>query len=57
MRAAETVGWPTRGDDRGKKIDGRKHHTDVDPQRLLLVVLVAPANRQDRDAEQRYPMR
>lgn len=48
VRAAETVGQPTRGYDGGKKINGRKRHIAVDTMGLLLVVLVTAANQQDR---------
>lgn len=50
VRAAETVGKPTRGYDGAKKLDGRKRHIAVDTMGLLLVVLVTAANRQDRPA-------
>lgn len=50
VKAAETVGKPSRGYDGGKKIDGRKRHIAVDTQGLLLVVLVTAANLQDRAA-------
>jgi transposase len=50
VKAAETVGRPSRGYDGGKKIDGRKRHIAVDTQGLLLVVLVTAANLQDRTA-------
>jgi len=42
------MGGPT-GYDAGKKIKGRKRHIVVDTLGLLLVVLVHPANLQDRD--------
>lgn len=42
------VGGP-RGYDAGKKINGRKRHIVVDVLGLILVVLVHPANIQDRD--------
>ncbi len=48
VRAAETVGKPTRGYDGGKKVDGRKRHIAVDTLGLLLVVMVTAANSQDR---------
>jgi putative transposase len=38
-----------RGYDAGKKINGRKRHILVDTMGLLLLVLVLPANIQDRD--------
>lgn len=50
VRAAETVGKPTRGYDAGKKLDGRKRHIAVDTLGLLLVVMVTAASRQDRPA-------
>ena len=50
VKAAETVGAPTRGFDAGKKINGRKRHIAVDTIGLLLCVLVTAANVQDRDA-------
>ena len=39
-----------RGYDAGKKINGRKRHLLVDTMGLILLVLVLPANIQDRDA-------
>jgi len=39
-----------RGYDAGKKINGRKRHMLVDTLGLVLLVLVRPANLQDRDA-------
>jgi putative transposase len=39
-----------RGYDAGKKISGRKRHVLVDTLGLMLLVLVLPANIQDRDA-------
>lgn len=39
-----------RGYDAGKKINGRKRHVLVDTLGLVLLVLVLPANIQDRDA-------
>ena len=39
-----------RGYDAGKKINGRKRHVMVDTLGLVLLVLVLPANIQDRDA-------
>src|ERR1700754_3971399 len=50
VRAAETVGKPTRGYDGAKKIDGRKRHIAVDTMGLLLVVMVTAATLQDRPA-------
>ncbi|MYW92735.1 IS5 family transposase [Amycolatopsis rubida] len=50
VKAAETVGRPSRGYDGGKKIDGRKRRIAVDTQGLLLVVLVTAASLQDRAA-------
>lgn len=49
VKAAETVGKPSRGYDAGKKINGRKRHIAVDTIGLLLVVLVTAASTQDRD--------
>jgi putative transposase len=49
IRAAETVGRPSRGYDAGKKINGRKRHIAVDTCGLLLAVLVTGAGVQDRD--------
>ncbi len=40
----------TRGYDAGKKVNGRKRHVLVDTLGLILMVLVLPANIQDRDA-------
>ena len=39
----------TRGYDAGKKVNGRKRHLLVDTLGLILMVLVLPANIQDRD--------
>jgi putative transposase len=39
-----------RGFDAGKKVNGRKRHVLVDTLGLVLMVLVLPANIQDRDA-------
>jgi len=39
-----------RGYDAGKKVNGRKRHVLVDTLGLVLLVLVLPANCQDRDA-------
>jgi putative transposase len=41
-----------RGYDAGKKVNGRKRHVLVDTLGLVLLVLVLPANKQDRDAAQ-----
>jgi transposase len=49
VKAAETVGRPSRGYDAGKKINGRKRHIAVDTLGLLLCVLVTAASVQDRD--------
>ncbi|MEU4781783.1 IS5 family transposase [Micromonospora sp. NPDC023633] len=49
VRAAETVGRPSRGYDAGKKVNGRKRHIAVDTCGLLLAVLVTGGNVQDRD--------
>jgi transposase len=49
VKAAETVGRPSRGFDAGKKINGRKRHVAVDTLGLLLCVLVTAASVQDRD--------
>ena len=49
VKAAETVGRPSRGFDAGKKINGRKRHIVVDTLGLLLCVLVTAASVQDRD--------
>ncbi|MBL1080111.1 IS5 family transposase [Nocardia sp. 2] len=49
LRAAETVGRPSRGWDAGKKINGRKRHIVVDTLGLLLIVHVTAASVQDRD--------
>jgi transposase len=50
VKAAETVGRPTRGYDAGKKTNGRKRHIAVDTLGLLLTVLITAAGIQDRDA-------
>lgn len=39
-----------RGYDAGKKVNGRKRHVLVDTMGLILMVMVLPANIQDRDA-------
>jgi putative transposase len=49
VKAAETVGKPSRGYDAGKKINGRKRHLAVDTIGLLLTVLITAAGVQDRD--------
>jgi transposase len=49
IRAAETVGRPSRGYDAGKHVNGRKRHIIVDTTGLLLAVLVTGAHVQDRD--------
>ena len=49
LRAAETVGRPSRGYDAGKKINGRKRHIIVDTTGLLVAILVTGAHEQDRD--------
>lgn len=50
VKAAETVGKDSRGHDAGKKINGRKRHLVVDTKGLPLLVMVTPADIQDRDA-------
>jgi transposase len=50
VKAAETVGADSRGYDAGKKINGRKRHVAVDTKGLVALVLVTPADVQDRDA-------
>ena len=50
VKAADTVGAPTRGYDAGKRINGRKRHLVVDSLGLLLAVIVTAASVQDRDA-------
>jgi len=47
VKGSETCG--ERGYDAGKKINGRKRHIVVDTLGLLLMVLVLPADVQDRD--------
>jgi transposase len=49
MKGADTVGHDSRGYDAGKKVNGRKRFIVTDTLGLLLVVLVSPAARQDRD--------
>jgi putative transposase len=50
VRAAETVGRASRGDDVGKNVNGRKCQIVTDTCGLLLAVAVTGANVQDRDA-------
>lgn len=50
VKGDATVGRATRGYDGGKRINGRKRHIAVDTLGLLLLVIVAPANIQDRSA-------
>jgi putative transposase len=50
IRSSEAGG--VRGYDAGKKIRGRKRHILVDILRLLLLVVVTAANRQDRNGAQ-----
>jgi putative transposase len=50
VRAAETVGRPSRGFDAGKRTNGRKRHVVTDTCGWLLAVLVTGAHVQDRDA-------
>ena len=45
-----TEGSDERGYDAGKKVNGRKRHVLVDTLGLVLLILVLPANIQDRDA-------
>lgn len=47
IKTTETPG--VRGDDAGKKVNGRKRHIIVDTMGLLLIVFVHAANIQDRD--------
>lgn len=49
VKAADTVGTPTRGYDAGKRVNGRKRHIVVDTLGLLMVVMVTTASVQDRD--------
>lgn len=44
-----SVGGPQRGFDGGKKVNGRKRHSIVDTQGLVLAVKVHAANISDRD--------
>jgi transposase len=53
VKAAETVGKPSRGYDAGKKINGRKRFIVTDTLGLLLTVMVCAASRQDRDGAKR----
>jgi transposase len=48
VKAADTVGAPSRGFDSGKKINGRKRHIAVDVQGFLLAVVVTAASVGDR---------
>lgn len=48
VKAAETVGVDDRGFDGGKNVNGRKRHIIVDVLGMLLLVLVTPANFNDR---------
>lgn len=48
VKAAETVGRDDRGFDGGKNVNGRKRHIIVDTLGMLLLVLVTPANANDR---------
>lgn len=50
VKACATVTKATRGYDAGKRINGRKRHIAVDTMGLLLLVMVLPANMQDRTA-------
>jgi hypothetical protein len=56
VKAAETVAGDQRGYDAAKKINGRKRHLAVDTQGLPLLVMVAPADRTDRDLLARLRM-
>jgi len=49
VKAADTVGAPSRGYHAGKKVNGRKRHVVVDTAGLLLLVMVTAASVQDRD--------
>ncbi|GII06161.1 DDE transposase [Planobispora takensis] len=49
VKAAETVSKATRGYDANKKISGRKRSVLVDTMGLVLLVMVTPADRSDRD--------
>jgi len=44
LRAADSVGTATRGDDAGKRVNGRKRHIVVDTIGLLLAVWVTAAS-------------
>jgi transposase len=48
VKAADTVGKPSRGFDNGKKINGRKRHLAVDVEGFVLAVVVTAANIGDR---------
>jgi transposase len=50
VKAADTVGKPSRGYDAAKKIEGRKRHIATDTLGLILVIVVTAASVQDRDA-------
>jgi transposase len=50
VKASETVGKNSRGYDGAKKINGRKRHLVVDTRGPVLLVMVTPADIQDRDA-------
>lgn len=49
VRGSDTVPGTSRGDDAGKKVNGRKRHIAVDTAGLLLAVVVTMASIQDRD--------
>jgi transposase len=55
VKAAGTVGKPSRGYDAGKKTSGRKRHIAVDTIGLLLTVLIIAAGVQDRDGARPLP--
>jgi transposase len=48
VKAADTVGKPSRGFDSGKKINGRKRHLAVDVEGWLLAVVATAASVGDR---------
>lgn len=50
VKAAETVGRPSRGYNAAKKINGRKRHVVVDTRGFPLLVMVTPADMTDGDA-------
>ena len=50
VKADATVGKASRGYDAGKRVNGRKRHIAVDTMGLLLLVMVLPADMQDRTA-------